>query len=173
MPIATPAQRFEHVYVNLVGPFTPDRGFSHLLTIVDRTTRWPEAISITDTTADTVVQAFIDGWVSRFGVPVTVASDRGAQSPSEARPKFLGQLGINLSATTSYHLQANGMIEKFHPTLKNTLHLGVRKSKSWSRSLPWVLLGLRTAPKLKTATLTKEVMYGHYPTRDGSLFPGG
>ena len=34
-PLPVPPLRFEHVHVDLVGPFTPDRGYKHLLTIVD------------------------------------------------------------------------------------------------------------------------------------------
>ena len=160
MPIATPTRHFEHVHVDLVCPFPPDREFTHLLTIIDRTTKWPEAIPIADTMADTVVQAFLDCWVARFGVPVTVTSDRGAQFTSEAWRKSLGRLGINVYATTSYHLQASGIVERFHRKLKNALRCAVKTSKSWSRSQPWVLLSLRTAPKLDTATSTLEVMYG-------------
>ena len=84
IPIPVPAARFEHVHVNLVGPFPPDRGLRYLLTIIDRTTKWPEAIPITEATSEVVLQAFLDHWISRFGIPVTVMSDRGTQFTSEA-----------------------------------------------------------------------------------------
>ena len=84
IPIPVPTARFEHVHVNLVGPFPPDQGFRYLLTIIDRTTKWPEAIPITEATSEVVLQAFLDHWISRFGIPVTVMSDRGAQFTSEA-----------------------------------------------------------------------------------------
>uniref|UniRef100_A0AAV2JZV2 Gypsy retrotransposon integrase-like protein 1 n=1 Tax=Knipowitschia caucasica TaxID=637954 RepID=A0AAV2JZV2_KNICA len=45
-PFSVPERRFEHVHVDLVGPFPPSRGFTHLLTMVDRTTRWPEAVPL-------------------------------------------------------------------------------------------------------------------------------
>ena len=158
--ISMPRFRFDHVHVDLVGPFTPDRGFRYLLTVVDRTTRWPEAIPIADATSDTVIQAFIEHWIAKFGIPSTVTTDRGRQFTSEAWKKALGRLGIGSETTTSYHPQANGMVERFHRTLKNSLRCAVRASKSWTRSLPWVMLGLRTAPKLDTATSTAEVVFG-------------
>ena len=79
-----PADRFTHVHVDIVGPFSPDNGHRYLLTMIDRTTRWPEAVPIADTTADTVVRAFLAGWVAHFGIPVTVTTDRGAQFTLEA-----------------------------------------------------------------------------------------
>ena len=36
----------------------------------------------------------------------------------------------------------------------------MRSSQSWTRSLPWILLGLRNAPRTDTATSTAEIMYG-------------
>ena len=103
IPILVPLSRFEHVHVDHVGSFPPDRGFRYLLTIIDRTTKWPETIPIAKATSETVLQAFLDHWISRFGVPITMTSDRGTQFTSEGWRKALGGLGINVSATTSYH----------------------------------------------------------------------
>ena len=158
--ILVPKERFHQVHVDIVGPFAPDKGFRYLLTMVDRTTRWPEVIPIADTTAETIMSAFLDGWVARFGVPAEVITDRGAQFTSDLWKKTLSKLGIDAKTTTAYHPQANGMVERFHRTLKNALRCAVRSSKSWVRSLPWVLLGLRNAPKLDTSTSTAEVVYG-------------
>ena len=44
--IPVPARRFSHIHVDLVGPLPSSRGFTHLFTIVDRTSRWPQAVPI-------------------------------------------------------------------------------------------------------------------------------
>ena len=160
LPIPIPTLRFEHVHVDIVGPFSPDRGYRYLLTMVDRTTRWPEAVPISDTTAGTVVQAFIDNWVSRYGVPATVTTDRGTQFTSELWRRTLSRFGISIASTTSYHPQANGLVERLQQTLKNALRCAGRAGGSWSPSLPWVLLGIWNAPRLETATSTAEVLVG-------------
>ena len=87
--------RFAHVHVNLVGPLPSSRGYTHLLTVIDRFTRWPEAIPLAQTDAAAIGRAFALHWVARFGVPTDITSDRGPQFGSWTRdtnlingPKF-------------------------------------------------------------------------------------
>ena len=118
LPIPAPAECFGHVHIDIVGPFSPDQGFRYLLTVIGRTARWPEAVPIADTMAETILQTFIGSWISRFGIPSTVTSDRGAQFTSATWQESLKRLGIHVSTMTSYHPQMNGVVERFHRTLK-------------------------------------------------------
>ncbi len=80
--IPVPQRRFEHLHVDLVGPLPNSAGFSYLFTVVDRTTRWPEAIPLLGITAAECAAALFTGWIQRFGVPAYLTSDRGAQFTS-------------------------------------------------------------------------------------------
>jgi len=64
-----PPHRFATINIDIVGPLPISQGFSYLFTIVDRFTRWPEAIPMTDATATSCAQALALGWISRFGIP--------------------------------------------------------------------------------------------------------
>ena len=67
--IPVPVRRFAHLHVDLVGPLPPSQGFTHLFTIVDRTSRWPEAVPLASTSAADCAAALFTGWICRFGVP--------------------------------------------------------------------------------------------------------
>ena len=144
--IPVPELPFSAVHIDLVGPFPSGDGFKYLFTIIDRTTRWPEAVPVRDMSTASFAAAFITSWVSRHGVPAVITSDRGAQFCSTFWREFCSLLGIKHNLTTAYHPMANGLVERFHRSLKNSLRSRLAGS-NWVSHLPWVMLGLRTAPR--------------------------
>ncbi|GBL87037.1 Transposon Ty3-G Gag-Pol polyprotein [Araneus ventricosus] len=140
-----PNQRFVHINIDLIGPLPSSQGFSYCLTAIDRFSRWPEAMPLTDIRAETVAQALYSGWISRFGVPQRISTDRGAQFTSDVFHSLAKTFGIRLSHTAAYHPQANGAIERWHRTLKAAIMC--HTSVHWVSALPAVLLGLRTVFK--------------------------
>jgi transposase InsO family protein len=94
---------------------------THILTIIDRTTRWLEAIPLQSTSARACTDALVEGWIARFGVPAHISTDRGVQFTSEVWSLLCDTLGVSHSMTTSYHPQSNGMIERSHRQIKDSL----------------------------------------------------
>ena len=142
----------------------------YIFTIVDRSTRWCEAIPIPDQSAHTCTQALIANWISRFGVPRDITSDQGAAFTSAIWTNMAKVLGIQQHHTTSYHPAANGMVERFHRDLKSALRSRC-SSGDWVTQLPWVLLGLRTTAKAATGTSSAEMLYGEPLSVPGDFWP--
>ncbi len=81
-PIPIPQRCFSHLHVDLVGPLQYSNNFIYIFTIIDHTFKWMEAIPLSDTSAAACAKALTFTWISRFGVPETITSDRGAQFTS-------------------------------------------------------------------------------------------
>ncbi|XP_066958072.1 uncharacterized protein [Macrobrachium rosenbergii] len=79
-------------------------------------------------------------------VPDDISTDRGSAFLSELWAALTQLLGTKHHTTTSYNPEANGMVERFHCSLKASLTARC-SGENWKDQLPWVLLGLRTAPR--------------------------
>jgi hypothetical protein len=167
LQMEVPRRRFSHIHVDLVGPLPVSKdGFSHLFTMVNRSTRWPEAIPLCTTSTEDCVEALISGWVARFSVPADITSDRGIQFSSGVCAVLCQRLGISHHSTTAFHPQSDGMVERFHRQLKDALRAHLQ-GQDWVSQLPWVLLGLRAAPKEKA-----NIRVGNFRPKNNSAEDG-
>ena len=166
-----PNKRFEHINMDIV-TLPLSNGFKYLLTMVDRFTRWPVAVPLVDMTVQSVVDAFAYGWVQQFGVPSTLTTDRGTQFTSTIFTQLAKIWGINLITTTSYHPEANGLVERLHRRLKEALiALGAESTDEWFWKLPCVMLSIRTTLKPDVGASPADLVYGEGLAVPGELLP--
>lgn len=166
--IPIPAARFQHIHIDIVGPLITSEGYNYCLTMIDRFSRWPEAVPIASITADDIVNAIWSTWIARFGSPRTITTDRGSQFESAIFDSFIKLLGCSRIRTTAYHPAANGIIERWHRSLKSAITC--HASQQWTKLLPVVLLGLRTAVKEDIKASAAEMLYGENLTLPGEVF---
>lgn len=163
---STPTRRLKHVHIDIIGPLPTSNGFQYCLTAIDRFTRWPEVWPMTGITAEEVAETFTNGWISRFGVPSAITTDQGRQFESHLFQRLLQQCATTRIRTTSYHPCANGMVERLHRQLKAAL---MCHANTWSKALPIVLLGMRTALKEDLKSSSAELLYGEPLRLPGEL----
>lgn len=157
--IPSPDSKFDAVNLDIVGPLPSCKGMRYLLTMMDRYSRWTEAVPLSDTTAETVADNFISTWVARFGVPSTVTTDRGTNFESNLFKAMLRKLGTIKFRTTAYHPASNGMLERYHRRLKDALRAS-SQSNSWVAQLPLILLSLRSALRDDGQPSAAQIIYG-------------
>ncbi|GFW70343.1 transposon Tf2-11 polyprotein [Trichonephila clavipes] len=163
-----PSQRFDHVHLDLIEPLPPSNGYSYCLTMIDRFSKWPEAQPLKDITAETVAEAFFSSWVSRFGTPAILTTDRGRQFESSLFKALSKLLGVQRCRTTGYHPQANGMIEELHRPLKSAIKC--HATERWTEVLPIILLDLRASLKEDILCTPAELVFGTTIRLPGEMF---
>ena len=68
----------------------------------------------------------------------------------------------------AYHQQSNGLVECFQNHLKAALRACL-SGPSWTKDLPWMFLGIRTAPKEDLGCSSAELVYGQSLTVPGNF----
>ena len=130
-------RHFDHINIDTVGPLPPSQGYTYLLTMVDRFTRWPEAIPLKHTDTETCARALVSHWIAHFGMPMDITSDRGSQFTSKLWTTIAKLLGVKLHHTTACLLQVNGLVERFLRHLKSALRARLT-GHNWLDDLSWV-----------------------------------
>ena len=164
-----PAKRFDHWNVDLVS-MPNSNGYSSLLTAVDRFSRWPVAIPLTDTTAASVADAFAQGIVANYGIPSSITTDNGSQFTSAIWTQLMRTWFIKSHFTTAYHPESNGLVERFHRRLKESMiALGSEEPNDWFWRLPCSLLAIRTTLKPDIGASPADLVYGEALSVPGTL----
>lgn len=73
-----PDDRFSVVHIDLIGPYLPSNSYTYCMTCIDRFTSWMEVVPLTNITAESIARAFYEHWITRFGVPTCVITDRNS-----------------------------------------------------------------------------------------------
>ena len=109
-------------------------------------------------------------WIAIHGVPDTITTDRGSQFTSQIWTQLLKTWGIQHNVTTAYHPQSNGLVERLHRRLKESLMaLCQDKREKWFWKLPMALLTLRTTIKPDIGASPSEMVFGEGISVPGQL----
>ncbi|XP_077508412.1 uncharacterized protein LOC144119739 [Amblyomma americanum] len=102
--------RFHKLRIDILISWSPPAGYCYLLMSIDRFTRWPEAFRLPDGTNDPISRIFVAGWVSGYGAPSTVTTDRGPQFEYSLFMNIQAFLGSSRILVAAYPPIANSMI---------------------------------------------------------------
>lgn len=165
------ADRFTHTHIDIVGPLpTSPHGHRYLVTMVDRSTRWPEAIPVEEISAETVARCVYENWITRHGCPAIITTDQGRQFESHLFVALTKLTGAKKIRTTPYHPQSNGLVERWHRTMKTALKARLQTTSQWIEELPTILLGLRAAARTDTGVSAAQLTYGRNLRLPGDFF---
>ena len=148
-----------------MGPLPPsESGNKYILVVTDLFTKLVEAFPIHDTTSSTLATVLVDQFITRYGVPVVLHSDQGANLCSEVIKTICKLLGMDKTRTSAYHPQGNGQVERFNRTLEAMLAKNVKDNqRDWDQWLQKVLFAYRTSLHETTGFTPFHLVFGRTP----------
>ena len=135
----------EVVAMDIMGPMPQTSRNRYILVLVDYFTKWCEAIPLSEIDATTVANAVLAHWITRWGAPNQLHSDRGTNFESALMLQICAALKIDKTRTTAYHPQGNGLVERTNRSIKTMLRIFTQKNPhNWDIALPHCLLAYRS-----------------------------
>jgi hypothetical protein len=115
-PLPIPAEPFDMVSVDILGPFVEAKqtGNRYIAIYCDHLTRWVEAVPFRRNTSATVARMLVERVCCRHGAPRVLLSDRGAPFLSELAHEVYRLLKVRKVNTAAYNPRADGLVEKFN-----------------------------------------------------------
>ena len=165
MQIWQPSSPFICVSLDILGPLPEsrynDKLYKYILLIGCNFTRWFVAVPLVDIRAETVCQAFLDSWVTVFGVPESLHSDNGTQFTSKIFSSMCERLQLPHSFSTPYHPQGNAKVERINKTLEDGLaKYCEEKHIDWAFHLQTFMMAYRSAVHETTGQTPFRLMFG-------------
>ena len=146
-PIPPADKVWERIAMDIVGPLQESQlGNKYILVMSDYASRFVITIPMEDQRAQTVAAHFVDKVITKYGAPEKVLTDQGTNFLSKLVKNICKLFKITQLRTTSYHLQTDGLVERFNRTLCDMLASYVNQEPSmWDIYLPFVTLAYNSA----------------------------
>ena len=122
------------------------RGYRYLLTAVDHLTRYVILAPLRTKTANEVALSLINYLILVFGPPQCIQADNGREFRNAEWTEVCDTINAKTRFTVAYRPQSNGMIERTHRVIKDTLACVMeRDPEDWDQAVPYVQFAMNTA----------------------------
>jgi len=164
----------EEVALDLMGPFPESEdGNKYVLVVVDSFSKWLEAYPLPNIEAKTVAERFVMEFVSRFGVPLQIKTDRGRQFECELFNELCVLLEVGHKTSTPFHPQGNSRVERMVKVVGNLIAVFCQAYKHWDRHLPLLTLAYRSTAHEVTGFTPNFIMTGREVSLPLDVMMGG
>ena len=156
------ASPMELVSIDICGPF-PRTGNANrfIITMVDHFTKYAAAYSVPNHTAETVAHEVMHGWISRFGTPIQLLSDQGAEFESKLFQELCRCMSIDKIRTSCYKPSTNAVVERFHRSLNSILAKIMNEHQdNWDEYVPFAIAAYNNSIHESTGFTPNTLVFG-------------
>ena len=161
-PIPAFEEPFSKVIIDCVGPLPKTKSRNqYILTIMCTSTRFPEAIPLTNITAPKISKAMVN-FFTLVGLPKEIQLDQGSNFMSGLFQQVVFQLGAKQIKSSAYHPESQGALERFHSTLKNMIRTYcLDNEKNWDEGISLLFFAVRESIQDSLGFSSFELVFGH------------
>lgn len=154
---------FEKIFLDIVGPLDRDRynNYSYILNIQCELSKFVVACPLVTKSANEIAKNFVENFILKYGVPTSIATDRGAEFINTTMSEVCKLLHVNKLQSTAYHHESIGALENTHKQLGAFLRIQCNNyPDTWSTWLPYWCFSYNTSVHSATNYTPYELVYG-------------
>lgn len=153
-----------NVSADIMGPFPASYNQDkYLIVFVDKFTKYVEMKAIQNANALSVLKAFEELVINRWGCPKSLVSDNGSEFFNQIVTERLKTYGIKQERTPVYHAQANPT-ERYNQTIKSMIRVFVNNDhRTWDIHLSEFAFAMNTAVHASTKYSPAFLNFGREP----------
>lgn len=127
-------------------------------------------IPLTDQTDKQVTDALLDQYIKVFGIPSVIITDNGSCFTSQKFTNLCKILDIHHKKTTAYHPQSNGLLERQHRKLKDSIRCLGNINLDWDILIPMIQLAWNNAAIHNNVYSPNQLVFGQELVLPNELF---
>lgn len=141
-----------------------------IIMAVDYNTNWPIARPLKEATATEIVKFIYEKIVMRFGCPVELVSDRGANFMSKILNHYMKKIKAKHVFTSAFHSRTNSKCERLNQTFKRMITKYVKgDTHSWDEFIETALFACRIIKHRTTGPSPFFMVYDVDPVIPGDI----
>jgi hypothetical protein len=149
---------WEKIGIDVV--YMPDAGsYKYIVFARDDLSGWVEGRALTAANSKNVSKFIFEEVICRHGCPRRIVMDRGTENLNLTKD-LLEHYRVQQTLVSAYHPQANGLVERGHDALVNSLSKYSKRSTEWRQYLPLALWADRISVRRSTGYSAFELIYG-------------
>ena len=172
-PVNQPLQ-FEHTEIgscisyDFKGPLpVADKSILHqyksryVLVIIDFSSRYVMAFPTPTMESRVVAEFMLSHWITKFGVPQIVISDRAPTFTGKVMSTIYKALQVEMRLTASYNPAANGLVEQVNRNISSLLMVMLEDGVSdWPKKLNILFSAYNASPQITTGYSPNYIVFG-------------
>ncbi|XP_074299520.1 uncharacterized protein LOC141630638 [Silene latifolia] len=148
--------------MDIVGPLSRASGNKvYMLAMIDYFSKWIEAEAFPQVLERHAISIIKQNMICRFGIPLEIRCDNGAQFISDRTEAFYARWNIALFKSIPMNPLSNGQAESNNKIVMENMKKRLEEIEGkWANELPLVLWSDRTTPKVATGQTPFSLVCG-------------
>ncbi|KAH7624639.1 putative Transposon Tf2-6 polyprotein [Nannochloris sp. 'desiccata'] len=171
VPVQVPKLPWLAVNIDFFDMPPDEAGMDYALSVTDRMSKMVHILPcMKSITGEGTARLFYDGVFKYHGLPKSIVSDRDSRFTSAFWQELMKILGTDLLMSTAMHPQTDGLAERSHRTIKETLtNWTAANPSNWSQHISSVEFAINNSKQGATGQTPFFLNHGLHPHTPASL----